>query len=92
VPGRFNLATEYFDLQGGAAKFTLEVNGKPVASWSADGAFPSRHLHGDNLTRYTARNFQLKSGDVLRIAGIPDGPDAASLDYIEIAPPAGPND
>jgi len=85
------MATQYFDLQGGVAKFTLEVNGKTVASWNADGTFPSRRLHGDNSTRYTARDVQLKPGDVLRVTGMPDGPDAASLDYIEIAPPAGPN-
>lgn len=90
APGRFSVATEYFDLQGGVAKFTLEVNGKPVASWSADGTFPSRRLHGDNSTRYKARNVQLKPGDILRVTGVPDGPDAASLDYIEVAPPAGP--
>ena len=88
--GRFSIATQYFDLQGGAAKFTLEVNGKSVASWSAEGTFPSRHPHGDNSTLYTAREVELKPGDVLRVTGIPDGPDTAALDYIEIAPPASP--
>jgi alpha-glucuronidase len=90
--GSFSIATQYFDLQGGAAKFTLEVNGKPAASWSADGTFPSRHPHGDNSTRYTAQGIQLKPGDVLRVTGIPDGKDAAALDYIEVAPPASPAD
>jgi alpha-glucuronidase len=88
--GSFSVATQYFDLQGGAAKFTLEVNGKPAATWAADGTFPSRHLHGDNSTRYTARGVKLKPGDVLKVTGMPDGEDAAALDYIEIAPPAGP--
>jgi alpha-glucuronidase len=90
--GSFSIATQYFDLQGGAAKFTLEVNGKPASSWSADGTFPSRHPHGDNSTRYTAQGIQLKPGDVLRVTGIPDGKDAAALDYIEVAPPASPAD
>ncbi len=88
--GSFSVGTEYFDLQGGAAKFTLEVNGKPVASWTADGTFPSRRLHGDNSTRYTARGIQLKPDDVLKVTGVPDGDDAAALDYIEVAPPASP--
>jgi len=88
--GSFSVATQYFDLQGGAAKFTLEVNGKPAATWTADGTFPSRHLHGDNSTRYTARGVKLKPGDVLKVTGVPDGDDAAALDYIEIAPPASP--
>jgi alpha-glucuronidase len=51
---------------------------------------PSRHPHGDNSTRFTARGVQLKFGDVLRVTGTPDGDDAASLDYIEVAPPASP--
>jgi len=88
--GRFSIATQYFDLQGGTAKFTLEVNGKTVASWSSDATLLSRHPHGDNSTRYTARGIQLKPGDVLRVTGIPDGDDAASLDYVEVAPPASP--
>jgi len=28
----------------------------------------------------------------LRVTGIPDGKDAAALDYIEVAPPASPAD
>lgn len=89
--GSFSVATQYFDLQGGAAKFTLTVNGKSVASWTADGTFPSHRPHGDNSTRYTARGVQLKPGDVLSVTGLPDGHDAAALDYIEIAPPASPD-
>ena len=88
--GKFNISVQYFDLQGGAAKFTLEVNGKSAASWTADGTFPWRQPHGDNSTRYTARGIQLKPGDVLKVTGIPDGNDAASLDYVEVAPPASP--
>ena len=52
----------------------------------------SRHPHGDNSTRYTARGIQLKPGDVLRVKGIPDGSDPANLDYIEVAPPASPRE
>ncbi len=88
--GKLNIAVQHFDLQGGAAKFTLEVNGKSAASWTADGTFPWRQPHGDNSTRYTARGIQLKPGDVLKVTGIPDGNDAASLDYVEVAPPASP--
>lgn len=89
--GRFSIATQYFDLQGGTARFTLDVNGKPAASWSAGETLLSRRPHGDNSTRYTARGIQLKPGDVLRVTGIPEGNDKASLDYIEVAPPASPS-
>ncbi len=82
--GRFDIATEYFDLQGGAAKFALSVDGKQVGAWTADGAFPSRRPHGDNSVRHTVRGVELKPGDVLRVEGVPDGKDAAALDYLEV--------
>jgi alpha-glucuronidase len=83
--GKFDLAVQYFDLQGGAAKFKLDVNGKPVSAWAADAALPSRRPHGDNSTRFTARGVALKPGDVIRVEGMPDGSDPAALDYIEVA-------
>ena len=85
--GRFNIAVQYFDLQGGVAKFTLTVNGQPSApdaSWSADATLPSRHPHGDNSTWHIVRNVALKPGDVIRIEGTPDATDPAALDYIEL--------
>jgi alpha-glucuronidase len=84
--GRFDIAAQYFDLQGGVAHFALDVNGKQVTAWDANGAFPSRNPHGDNSTRYTARGIDLKPGDVLRVTGTPDGADPAALDYIELTP------
>ena len=86
APGRFNIAVQYFDLQAGIAKFTLDVNGKPVAAWAADATLPSRRPHGDNSTRFTVRGVELKLGDVLRVVGTPDGNDPATLDYIELIP------
>ena len=82
--GRFDIAVEYFDLQGGAARFVIDVNGKETARWTADGTFPSRRPHGDNSTRLTVRGVELKPGDVLRVDGTPDGSDAAALDYVEV--------
>ena len=84
APGKFDIAVQYFDLQGGAAKFTFEVNGASVASWTADAALPSRRPNGDNSTRKYFRNVQLKPGDVLRVEGVPDGKDGAAVDYVEV--------
>jgi alpha-glucuronidase len=87
--GNYDIAIQYFDLQGGIAKFTLTVNGQsagPEANWSADASLPNRHLHGDNSTRHIVPNVELKPGDAIRIEGIPDGPDSAALDYIELSP------
>ena len=87
--GRFDVAVEYFDLPGGAAKFAFTVNGHEAnanASWAADAALPSRQPHGDNSTRHIARGVALKPGDVIRIEGTPDGLDLAALDYIDVQP------
>jgi alpha-glucuronidase len=82
--GQFDVAVEYFDLQGGAAKFALSMNGKALAAWTADAELLSRRPHGDNSIRYTVRGVELKPGDVLRVEGVPDGKDAATLDYVEM--------
>ncbi|MGD0832599.1 MAG: glucosiduronase, partial [Terracidiphilus sp.] len=82
--GRFDIAVQYFDLPGGAARFTLRVNGKSAATWAADASLPSSRPNGDNSTRYTVRGVELKQGDMLRVEGVPDGSDPAALDYIEV--------
>ncbi len=87
--GRFNIAVQYFDIQGGTAKFVLSINGQPPASdasWLADAIFPTPRPHGDNSTRHIVHNAILKPGDTVRIVGTPDGKDPAALDYIEILP------
>jgi len=91
APGRFDIAIQYFDLQGGVAKFTLTLNGQPAgtdATWSADATMPSRIPNGDNTTRHFVRSVDLKPGDSIRIEGTPDAADPAALDYIEIQPAA----
>ncbi|HKF47688.1 MAG TPA: alpha-glucuronidase family glycosyl hydrolase [Terracidiphilus sp.] len=84
--GRLDVAVQYFDLQGGDAKFSLLVDGQTRASWVANATLPSRRPHGDNSTRYVARGVELKPGDVLRVEGTPDKSDPAALDYIELEP------
>ncbi|MGB6193994.1 MAG: glucosiduronase, partial [Terracidiphilus sp.] len=86
--GRYDIAVQYFDVQGGVATFVLMVNGKPVTAWSADAALPSWRPNGDNSTRFTARGVELKPGDVIRVEGTPDRSDPAALDYIEVDPAA----
>jgi alpha-glucuronidase len=89
-PGSYNIAAQYFDLRDGVAKFTLRVNGQPIAAWSADAALPSVIPNGDNSTRRTIPSVALKPGDILRVEGTSDGKDPASLDYIELTPAAPP--
>ena len=84
--GTYNIAVQYFDLPGGVAHFTLSINGKLAASWSADAQLPSNRPNGDNSTRFTANNVALKPGDIIRVEGTPNEADPAALDYIEIRP------
>ncbi len=85
-PGRYSIAVQFFDLQGGAARFTLKVNGQPAASWAADATLPSNRPDGDNSARHTIHAVQLKPGDTICVEGIPDGADPAALDYVEVTP------
>ena len=86
--GHFDIAVQYFDQQGGVAHFSLDVNGKAIATWDADAKLPSRRPNGDNSTRFTTSEVELKPGDVLRVDGTPNASDPAALDYIEIEPAA----
>lgn len=90
--GTFDVAVQYFDLQGGVSRFALTVNGKPAgtdAEWAADATLPTRTPHGDNSTRHRVHGVELKPGDVIRVTGTPDGSDPAALDYIEVTPETG---
>jgi alpha-glucuronidase len=82
--GRYNIAVQYFDLHGGTAKFAFYVDNQPAATWQADRILPSTRANGDNSTRRTILNVELKSGDTLRVEGTPDGQDPAAFDYIEL--------
>jgi alpha-glucuronidase len=86
--GRYSIAIQYFDLQGGAARFTLLINNHPTATWLGDSNLPSTRPNGDNSTRRTIPSIDLNPGDTIRIEGTPDGLDPAALDYIEITPAA----
>ena len=93
VAGKFNIAVQYFDLQPGAAHFTLALSGRQMVSWAASDSLPSRRPNGDNSTRFTYRGpdshgVNLKPGDTLRVEGVPDDSDPAALDYIELDPVA----
>jgi len=84
--GHYDLATQYFDTNNGAARFRLLVNGKQIDSWPADDTLPSAKMDGHTSTRHTILAVALNRGDSIRIEGIPDGGDQAGLDYVEIEP------
>ena len=82
--GRYNIAVQYFDLQSDMAEFLLEVNGYAKAILKADAVLPTHRPHGDNSTRQTIGNVNLRPGDVIGVRGMPDQDDSAALDYIEV--------
>jgi alpha-glucuronidase len=89
APGRFDIAAQYFDLQGGSAKFALKVNDQPAgqqSNWAADAILPTRRPHGDNSTRHIVSEVPLKPGDTIRLECTPDTSDPAAFDYIELMP------
>ena len=74
--GSYDIAVGYYDTWRGESKYTLSVNGRPVANWTANDTLPpaqfDTHLDGQDATRYTAHNIALKPGDTLTLLGIPD--------------------
>lgn len=82
--GWYEIDTEYFDQSNGVSKYQLFVNDQAVDEWSGDLALPAKEPNGDSSTRHRTKGMALRSGDVIRIEGIPDGAERAPLDYIEI--------
>jgi alpha-glucuronidase len=84
--GHYDLAVQYFDLNGGVAGFDLFIAGQLVDHWVAGDALPSNRPDGHTSTRRTVRALMLQQGDEIRIDGSADGSDRAGLDYVELKP------
>ena len=84
--GRYHLAVQYFDIDGGIARFIFLHNGQPIIGWKANNHLPTQQPHGDNSTRFMALIIDLRPGDTIAVAGQPDKNDPAALDYIELTP------
>ena len=84
--GWYDIGVQYFDLLHGNSRFALFVAGNEVETWIANDTLPSDKLNGHTSTRIVLQGVAIHRGDVIRIAGWPDGPEPAPLDYIEILP------
>jgi len=82
--GWYDLNVQYFDVNTGAAGFKVYVGAQQVDQWKADARLPATAANGDSATRHRITGVALRAKDVIRIEGIPDGGDAAALDYVEI--------
>jgi alpha-glucuronidase len=87
-PGWYSIRVQYFDQSDGASRFRLKVGKQTIDEWTADGPVPARQtrVDGSSSTRRTIAGIALRTGDEIRIEGVPDGRETAALDYIEILP------
>ncbi len=84
--GWYTLRVQYFDQNGGAAQFRVSIGSQLVDEWVARDRLPTREIDATSSARRTVGTFALRSGDEIRIEGIPDGSEPAALDYLELAP------
>ncbi len=88
--GVYDLDVRYFDQSDGVSRFRVYVGNNLIAEWLADQHFPSKAPNADSSIWRHIHNIELHTGEELHIEGIPDGPERAALDYIELTP-VGPN-
>ena len=85
-PGWHTIRVQYFDQSNGISHFKLFVGSQLVDQWAADDRVPERRTKVDSSssTRHTVTGIALRTGDEIRIEGIPDGAEHAAIDYVEI--------
>jgi alpha-glucuronidase len=74
----------YFDQNNGDSKFRVLVGDQIVDEWMAKDTLPATKIGGDSSTRRRIHGLALRPGDEIRIVGIPDREEHASVDYVEI--------
>lgn len=84
--GWYEVKIRYFDQNNGVARFRLSVAGQVVDEWKADDTLPTTKIDAHSATRRIVSGLALRTGDEIRIEGIPDGGESAAIDFIEIAP------
>jgi alpha-glucuronidase len=85
-PGWHTLKVRYFDYAQGRARLRLWVGDQLIDEWVADDTLPTRRTEpdGTSSTRRMVHGVALRPGDQIRIEGLPDGPEDAALDYVEV--------
>ena len=82
--GWFNLRVRYFDQNNGVSHFRVWVGGQLVDQWQASELLPTKKIDASSSMLRTIAGVALRPGDDVKIEGIPDGGELASLDYLEI--------
>ncbi len=83
-PGWHTLKVRYFDQSDGESSFMVKVAGQPVDMWTAKDHLPSRRIDSASSTLRVINGVALRTGDEIRIEGVPDGRETAAIDYIEV--------
>ncbi|MGC2658749.1 MAG: alpha-glucuronidase family glycosyl hydrolase [Bryobacteraceae bacterium] len=84
--GWYDVGTQYFDLHDGASRFSVFDGDQLLGEWKADLILPSSKIDAHNSTRHIIRNVALRTGDHMRVVGVPNGGEHAAVDYVEITP------
>jgi hypothetical protein len=84
--GWHEIRIQYFDQSTGISSFRLFVGAQLINQWTAADQVPERRnkIDSSSSTRRTITGIALRKGDEIRIEGVPDGPEHAALDYVEI--------
>jgi alpha-glucuronidase len=86
APGRYAIRVRYFDQNDGVSHFRLSVMNKAIDEWDAADHLPTRKVDGSSSARRTVSGVVLRTGDEIRIEGVPNVGEKAALDYIELIP------
>jgi alpha-glucuronidase len=82
--GPYELNVQYFDQNNGESKFRILVNGQMIDEWVASDHLPASKPDGDSSTRRSIRPLVLRTGDDIRIEGVPNAEERAPFDYVEM--------
>jgi alpha-glucuronidase len=82
--GWYDLSVRYFDVNNGVGRYRVRVAGQMVSEWSGNDRVPSRRVDSGSSARRVIEGIALRPGDEIQVEGIPEGGEAAALDYIEI--------
>jgi alpha-glucuronidase len=78
------IRVRYFDQNNGSARFRVLMNNHVLEEWVAADRVPTQKVDSSSSSLRVIPAIHLQPGDEIRIEGLPDGDEAAALDYIEI--------
>jgi alpha-glucuronidase len=84
--GWYTLRVQYFDQNNGMSRFRLSIGDQLIDEWAAADHLPTRKIDASSSTRRLISGVALRPGDQIRVEGVPDGGEAAAIDYIEVVP------